>query len=124
VEIGGFTGDRIWLIALVAAFNLACMLLWFIVTALKRAQGSTLTEAQTFIELMRREQEARGSALTPTRAAELDSMLAEAEAKLHAGESMGPLWGRRHMTTANMLLHGIADRFPELSDAVNEKMLR
>jgi len=124
MDIGGFTGDRVWLIAAVAAFNLACIMLWFIVGALKRAQGSTLKEAQTFIELMRREQASGAVSLTATREAELNSMLEEAEAKLQEGEAMGPLWGRRHMTNANILLHGVADRFPELSDTVNTKMVR
>ena len=123
MEIGGFTGDRVWLIALVAAFNLGCVLLWFILGALKRAQGSSLKEAQTFIELMRREQDEHGR-LNASRGAELEAMLVEAEAKLGEGEAMGPLWGRRHVTSANMILHAIADRFPEVSDAVNEKMIR
>jgi hypothetical protein len=124
MEIGGFTGDRLWLIAAVAAFNLASIMLWFIVGALKRAQGSTLKEAQTFIELMRREQASGGTSLTASRESELNSMLEEAEARLQEGEAMGPLWGRRHMTNANMVLHALADRFPELSDAVNAQMLR
>jgi len=123
MEIGGFTGDRIWMIAAVAAFNLGCIMLWFIIGALKRAQGSTLTEAQTFIELMRREHSSGRVSLSPDREQKLVAMLAEAEEKLAEGEAMGPLWGRRHMTNANLVLHGIADTFPEISDAVNEKMV-
>ncbi len=122
MDIGGYTGDRVWLIALVAAFNLACILLWFIVGALRRAQNGTLTEARTFIELMRRERET--AKLTSARASEFDALVAEAEAKLDEGEAMGPLWGRRHLTSANIVLHGLADTFPELSDPVNEKMVR
>jgi len=122
MDIGGYTGDRVWLIALVAAFNLACILLWFIVGALRRAQNGTLTEARTFIELMRRQRES--AKLTSARASEFDAMVAEAEAKLDEGESMGPLWGRKHLTSANIVLHGLADKFPELSDPVNEKMVR
>ena len=124
MELGGYTGDRVWLIAAVAAFNLGMILLWFIVGALKRAQGSTLKEAQTFIELMKRERDSGRVTLTSARRDGLDSSLSEAEGMLAEGESLGPLWGRRHMTNANIVLHGIADRFPELSDAVNEKMVR
>ncbi|MCO4769025.1 MAG: hypothetical protein KDA24_03280 [Deltaproteobacteria bacterium] len=124
MELGGYTGDRVWLIALVAAFNLACIMLWFIVGALKRAQGSTLTEAQTFIELMRRKRDDGSVTLTSARKDELEASLVEAEGMLAEGEGLGPLWGRRHMTNANIVLHGVADRFPELSDSVNEQMVR
>lgn len=121
MEIGGFTGDRLWLIVAVVLFNLVCLLLWFIVGALRRTQSGSLAEARTFIELMRREVESQR--LAKARRAELEQALTEAEAKLQEGEDLGPLWGRRALTNANLLLHGIADRFPEVSDPVNEQMV-
>lgn len=120
MEIGGYTGEHMWLIVAVAAFNLTCVLLWFIIGALKRGQTGSLKEARTFIELMRREAESQS--LARARANELEAALAHVETLLQEAEDMGPLWGRRGVTSANMELHGIADRFREVSDPVNAQM--
>jgi len=120
MEIGGYTGEHMWLIVAVMGFNLACLFLWFIIGALKRGQTGALKEARTFIELMRRE--ATSQSLAKSRAEDLEARLVQVEAMLQEAEDMGPLWGRRGVTSANMELHGIADRFREVSDPVNEQM--
>jgi hypothetical protein len=120
VEIGGFTGEHMWLIVAVMLFNLVCIFLWFIIGALRRVQGGALKEARTFIELMRRE--ATEQKLSRSRAEQLEAALVEVEKQLQDGEDKGPLWGRRTVTSANMQLHGVSDRFREVSDPVNEQM--
>ncbi len=120
MELGGYTGDRMWMVAAVVLFNLVCLFLWFIVGGMKRLQHGSVTEARTFIELLRRE--ATTQQLSRARGEELEQALAEVEAQLQEGEDKGPLTGRRAVAAANMQLHGIADRFVELSDPVNERM--
>lgn len=120
MELGGYTGDRMWLIVAVMLFNLVFLFLWFIIGALRRIQNGALKEARTFVELMRRE--AASQKLSRSRAQELEAALVEAEEQLQAGEDKGPLWGRRTVTAANMQLHGISDRFREVSDPVNAEM--
>ena len=124
MEMGGFTGDRLWMIAAVIFFNLGCVFLWFVLGALRRGQTGTLLEARTFIELMRQEAEARRATMSAEQRARLAAGLEAAEAQLAEGEGLGPLWGRRSLTRAALELHGVADRFPDLAAPVNERMLR
>ena len=123
MEIGGFTGDRLWMIAAVIVFNLGCMLLWFVAGALRRGQTGTMLEARTFIELMRQEAEAQRATMSAEQQARLAEGLLAAEAQLEQGEGLGPLWGRRALTRATLELHGVADGFPALAAPVNERML-
>lgn len=115
IEFGGYTGWGLWLIIGVMAFNLAAIPAWFLVGSLKRSHEFQLKKARTFIELLRRTGHDRS---------DLAAQIASVEAALEQGEGLGPIWGRKHIHTAQLILGQLEERYPDLVGPIWETMRR
>ena len=118
--MGGYTGWGIWLIGAVFAFNLVCLLLWFVVGGLRRGHTFHLKQGRTFLALLREQRDQARIGRAPSE--EIEAAICDAEALLDKAEGLGPLWGRRALSSARVALNGIAIRFSDLADEVNRKM--
>ena len=114
---GGFTGPGIGIIAVVLGFNLVCLLLWFIITPLKRSHETNLKRIETFLAL-----------LEYTRAdmeeddPDLERAIAGMRILLEKGRDMGPLWGRKHLSSARLGIAGMAESWPDVAGEVHRRM--
>ena len=116
---GGFTGPGIAIIATVLGFNLFCMLLWFFITPLRRSFDTNLHRVQTFLELLAIIREAEGAREDD---ADIDRAVAGLATLLEKGQEKGPLWGRKHLSSARMGIAGMAEAWPDLAGEVDRRM--
>lgn len=112
-------GWGIWLIALVLAFNLTCIPAWFLVVHLRRGSDFEKKRLETFLYLLKERPLWAKAEGTP-----LAEAVAQLEDRLAHAERMGPLWGRKHTTMAQLELTRICDLHPEDGAAILEKMQR
>ena len=105
------------MIAAVLGFNLLCLLLWFLITPLKRSHETNLKRIETFLGL-----------LEYTRAdmeeddADLERAIAGMRVLLEKGRDSGPLWGRKHLNSARLGIAGMAESWPEVAGEVHRRM--
>jgi len=114
---GGFTGPGIGIIAAVLGFNLFCLLLWFVITPLKRSHETNLRRVETFLTLLERTR-----ADLDDEDEDLDKAVAGLTVLLEKGRDLGPLWGRKHLGSARLGIAGMAESWPELAGEVHRRM--
>jgi len=112
-------GTGIWVIALVLAFNMTCIPLWFLVGHLRRSSDFERKRLETFLFLLRE----RPIWATAEEGA-LGAAVRELESQLQQSEDLGPLWGRKHTTLAKLEMTRICDLHPEDASAIWEQMKR
>jgi len=112
-------GWGIWLIALVLAFNLTCIPAWFLVGHLRRSSDFEKKRLETFLFLLHEHSLWAKADGTP-----LEAAVQHLKEHLAQAEHMGPLWGRKHTTMAQLELARICDLHPEESAEILEKMQR
>jgi hypothetical protein len=116
---GGFTGSGIGIIAIVLGFNLFCLLLWFFVTPLRRSHETNVRRVETFLMLLER---ARAEMGVRDDEEDLDRAVAGLMTLLDKGQEGGPLWGRKHLTSARFGISGMSEAWPDLAGEVNRLM--
>ena len=116
VEVGGYSGWGLWLILAVLAFNLACIPAWFLINHLKRNHDFRIKQVRTFLALLSQEPH------RPSRA-DLDRSVALIQEQVDRAEGLGPLWGRRQASLAQLGLYQLEHRFPDVCGEVREKMV-
>jgi hypothetical protein len=121
-EIGGYTGEHLWMIVVVFGFNLVCLLLWFLLGALRRSLHLQLAHARTFVTLVDRQRAV--TKLDKRDSTYVDEALKEIAAQLDEAERLGPLWGRRSATLARVSIAVLAERVPKLTESVLQQMER
>jgi len=119
--MAGYTGWGVWLVAGVLAFNLACIPAWFLVNHLRRNHEFAIKKVRTFLHVL--EQERAGDKRWRSDS-ELDTSTAMLAEQVDKAEGLGPLWGRKHAALAQLSIHQMGDRWPELTEAVHVKMER
>lgn len=120
-ELTGYTGWGVWLIAAVLGFNLACIPAWFLVNNLRRTHEFTIKKVQTFLFLLAEQRDADKKHRTD---AELDEAVAAIEEQVDKATGLGALWGRKHLALAQLSMHQMGDRWPELVERIDEAMQR
>jgi cell division protein FtsW (lipid II flippase) len=116
IEISGFSGWGLWLIVAVLSFNLACIPLWFLVNHLSRTHDFRIKRVFTFLSLVK---DQRGK---QTEDEALDKSLALITNQLQEAEGLGALWGRRAAVLAELGMYQLQHQYPDLCDAVNERL--
>ena len=119
--MAGYEGWGVWLIAVVLAFNLACIPAWFLVGHLRRNFEFELKKAKTFLFVL---DEERGRKGVWRKDPDLDLTIRTVKAQIELAESKGPLWGRQAVSLVQMSLHQLADNWPELAEKVGRRMDR
>ena len=114
-------GSGVWIIAVVLAFNLTCIPLWFLLNHLKRSANFEQKRLQTFLHLLKqrdvwRERESGSS--------DLHELIERLEAQLAQAEHMGALWGRKHTTMGKLTMTQICETYPEDGQAILSAMQR
>jgi hypothetical protein len=115
MEIAGYTGWGVWLVAGVLAFNLACIPAWFLVNHLRRNFEFELKRARTFLHVLKEEREKKRPWKSDR---SLDESIARVEQQIVEAEGKGPLWGRRPVALIQLGIHQMTDRWPELTEKV------
>ena len=116
---GGFTGHGIAIITAVFAFNLFFLMLWFIITPLRRSHETNIRRVETFLALLERirsEMEGREDD------EDIDRAVNGLAALLEKAQDKGPLWGRKHLSSARMGISGMAETWPDLAGEVDRRM--
>lgn len=119
--MGGYSGWGVWLVGAVLAFNLACIPAWFLVNHLRRNHDFAIKKVRTFLHLLEQEREADR---TWRADAELGNSVAMLTEQVDEAEGLGPLWGRKQAALAQLSMHQLGDRWPELVEGVHSKMDR
>lgn len=119
----GYTGWGVYLISAVLGFNLMCIPLWFLVGNLRRTHEFGLKQLETFLHLLEQER-AKNRHRELRDDPELVALIDEIKAQVDKAVGLGPLWGRKHTSMAQMSKHIIGERYPELADGVNSAMER
>ena len=119
--MAGYEGWGVWLIAVVLAFNLACIPAWFLVNHLRRNFEFELRKAKTFLHVLEEERDRKGAWRKDP---DLDLTIRTVQGQMDEAESKGPLWGRQAVSLVQMSLHQLADRWPELAEKVSRRMDR
>jgi len=117
IEIGGFTGWGLWLILAVLAFNLFCIPLWFLINHLSRNHEFRIKRIRTFLTILQEERSAHAESSPGLN----DSIQLMGE-QLEQAEGMGPLWGRRSATLAELSMYQLEHLHPELCAAVQDHL--
>jgi hypothetical protein len=117
VEIAGYSGWGVAVIVGVLAFNLAMIPLWFLVGFLRRAHDLGIKELQTFLHLF----DERADAEVPNDLAESVVFLRES---LAAAEGLGPMWGRKKLSSAKLWMSQMAELHPEPVAPILDAMRR
>ncbi len=120
---GGYTGWGVYLIAAVLAFNLMCIPLWFLVNNLRRTHDFALKKVETFLHLLEKER-AKHKHKAIGKDPELTALVEDIKAQADKALGLGPLWGRKHAAMAQLQMHSIGERWPELADGVFAAMER
>jgi hypothetical protein len=107
-------GWGVWLLVAVMGFNLGAIPLWFLIGSLRRSHDFGIKEARTFLMLI---DEARQT--NPS----LDDQLKAVEDAVEQAEAVGPLWGRKHISSARIYLGQLDEQFPEDVAPVRERMM-
>ena len=106
-EVAGYSGSGLSILALVFAFNITAVLLWFLLAGLRRVHEGDLEQARRFL---RDAEHVRG--VDKERSATVE----EVREKLGKAEGLGPLWGRRPIGSALLTMHAARSRWPELRE--------
>jgi hypothetical protein len=118
-----YTGWGVYLIAAVLGFNLMCLPLWFLVNNLSRTHDFALKKIETFLHLLEIERHKHRHKATQ-KDPELASLIDEIRERAEKAMGLGPLWGRKHATTAQLALHTLGEKWPELVEGVHRAMER
>jgi hypothetical protein len=116
---GGFTGPGIAIIASVLGFNLFCLLLWFIITPLQRSHAVGIRRVETFLSLLGSIRDDFGPREDDD---ELDRAVESLVVLLEKGVDLGPLWGRKHLSSARIGIAGMSEVWPDLAGEVYRRM--
>ena len=116
---GGFTGSGIGIIAVVLGFNLLCLLLWFFITPLRRSHETNLRRVETFLTLLERTRADMGP---NDEDEDFDRAMAGLIVLMEKGRDKGPLWGRKHLSSARLGIVGMADAWPDIAGEVQRRM--
>ncbi|MCP4867969.1 MAG: hypothetical protein GY898_04560 [Proteobacteria bacterium] len=119
----GYTGWGFYLISAVLGFNLMCIPLWFLVGNLRRTHEFGLKQLETFLHLLEKER-SKNRHKDVRYDPELVWLIDEIKAQSEKALGLGPLWGRKHTSMAQMSMHIISERYPELAEGVNDAMQR
>jgi len=117
IEIGGFSGWGLWLIVAVFAFNLCCVPLWFLINHLSRNHDFRIKRVRTFLALLEQE---RGAGANRNEI--LDDSVRIIEEQIEQAEGLGPLWGRRPASLAELSMYQLEHLHPELCAVVQERL--
>lgn len=102
------------LLAAVFAFNLACLPLWLVVSALRRQHDQGVRRLEVFLALT----EAR------ERSPELTAQLEFARRSLEQARHLGALWGRRHVSSGLLWIGHLQQQHQDELDDVIRAMSR
>lgn len=112
-ELNGYTGFGIYLIAAVFGFNLLALLAWFVLGALRRTHDTSMLRIETFLSLMHDRKD------KPT--AELQAALDDLQQRYEKASSLGPLWGRKFASSAELARQWIVENYDE-AQHVDQRM--
>ena len=112
-------GSGIWVIALVLAFNMTCIPLWFLVGHLRRTAEFQRKRLETFLFLLQER-----PVWIEEEDEELKAVVAELQGHLEQAENLGPIWGKKHTTLAKLLMTRVCDLHPEDAAIIWSKMER
>ena len=113
-------GSGVWVIAVVLAFNMTCIPLWFLVNHLQRSADFEQKRLQTFLHLIKQRPIWTGQ----KRSKELTALVRQLEEQLAQAEHMGSLWGRKHTTLGKITMAQITESFPDDGQAIFTAMQR